>query len=73
VLVTINTIFRAGSIEFEDIRVFIYTFPITWFIVVCVYLVLYIDSGFVPKLLTFIIDSVRRSHGLEDGVLRLKE
>ena len=73
VLITISTISKAGSIEFKDIRVFIYIFFITWFIIVYIYLVLYIDNGFVPKLLIFSIDFVRRSRGLEDGVLRLKE
>jgi hypothetical protein len=73
VLVTISTISRAGSVEFKGIRVFVYTFSITWFIIVCIYLVLYTDSGFMPKLLTFIIDSVKRSRGLEDSVLGLKE
>jgi hypothetical protein len=71
--VTISIIFRAGSVEFEDIRVFVYTFSITWFIVVCIYLVLYINNSFMPKLLTFITDFARRSHGLKDDVLRLKE
>jgi hypothetical protein len=73
VLITISTIFRAGSVEFEDIRVFVYTFPITWFIVVYAYLVLYIDNNFMPKLLIFIINFIKRSRGLEDGVLGLKE